>query len=268
MSGGRRPLWPVLLPLVAGAVLVYGGYSVFRDQRSGTPGTATVTECQGGNSKYQRGISCRGTWSVGGDAIFGDGELVVGPIEGAGRGDVGKTIAVRIHGTDHATKPALATPIVLWSLGGFIGMLGLWALWRRTRSRGSAVLAVPRPILEFLADAIRQSWREDPQPVIDALPGRMPVGAVHHLVSGGPFGWRLAARLDNVDGRVVLEALEEDRMGGPRHYRVWQDGTYEALPGERTAHGVPAEPEEAARVEEEFAAHNRRVQEQLRARGF
>lgn len=266
-----RPPWLILVFLLVGAAVTYGGFSIYRDQRSGTPGKATVTECEGGRSRYQPGISCRGTWSVGGDAIFGDGELAVGPVEGAGYGDVGKTIDVRIHGTDHATKPALATPIVLWSLGGPICLLSLWGLWRWARARGvrtPATLAVPQPIFEFIADAVRQSWRGDPQPVIESLPKSMPAGAVQPLFSGGPFGWQLDARLDEVDGRVVLEVLEEDRMGGPRHYRIWQDGTYEALPSELTGHSVPADPEEAARIEEEYYAHNRRVQAQLRERGF
>jgi hypothetical protein len=60
---------------------------------------------------------------------------VVGRVEGAGYGDVGKTIAVQVHGTDHATKPSLGTPIVLWALGGAVAALALFALlgwWRRT----------------------------------------------------------------------------------------------------------------------------------------
>lgn len=263
------PLWPILVALAIGTVVVYGGFSVFGDQRTGTPGTATVTECQGGHSKYQRGISCRGTWSVGGDAILGDGELVVGSVEGAGYGDVGQTIDVRIHGTDHATKPALATPIVLWSLGGSVLLLGLWGLWRWTRGdRSPATLAVPEPIRERIVEAVRQVWRGDPQRVIDGLPRHMPPGAVQRLVSGGAFGWRMEARLDQIEGRVSLEVLEEDRMGGPRHYRVWQDGTIEALISELTGHPVPADPVEADRIERAYVAHNRRVQEQLRARGF
>ncbi len=266
----RRPPWLILVFLLIGGAVTYGGFSIYSDQRSGTPGKAKVTECEGG-SKYQRGIHCRGTWSVGGEPIFGDGELVVGPVQGAGYGDVGKTIEVRIHGTDHATKPAIATPIVLWSLGGPICLLGLWALWLWARRGGAPVtLVVPRPVRDFIADAIRQSWEGDPEPVIKSLPKRLPPGTVRTLVSGGPFGWRLEGRLDTVDGRFVLEVLEEDRMGGPRHYRVWQDGTHEALPSERTGFSVPVDcpPEEAARIEEEFYAHNRGVQEQLRERGF
>jgi hypothetical protein len=132
----RRAPWLIVVFGLVGLVITYGGFSVYRDQHSGTPGTAKVTECQGGTGKYDRGIHCRGTWEVGGDAIFGDGELALGRIEGADKGDVGKTIAVRIHGTDHATVPALGTPIVLWALGVPISLLCLWGLlrwWRRGR---------------------------------------------------------------------------------------------------------------------------------------
>lgn len=132
----RLPIWSLVVLAVVGIAITYGGFSIYADQRSGVPGKAKVTDCEGGG-KYDYGLSCTGSWSVGGDdPIFGEGELVLGPVEGAGYGDVGKTIDVRIHGTDHATKPALATPIVLWSLGAPISLLSLWFLvgWAR-RSR-------------------------------------------------------------------------------------------------------------------------------------
>ena len=78
------------------------------------------------------------------------------------------------------------------------------------------------------------------------------------------------ARLDAVDGRLALEALEDDRMSGPSHYRVWEDGTREALVNERTfyGHASDASAEEIERVEQVFFAHNRAVQEHARERGF
>jgi hypothetical protein len=106
--------------------------SVYRDQRSGTAGKAKVTECTGGR-KYQPAIRCRGTWIQGGSLLDG-GSVVVGRVEGAAYGDVGKTIDVQIHGTDHATKPSLGTPLVLWGLGLPVIALALWGLvawWRR-----------------------------------------------------------------------------------------------------------------------------------------
>jgi hypothetical protein len=127
----RRPPLLLLAALLAGTALVLGGVSVFRDQRSGAAGTAKVTQCEGGR-KYQPAIRCSGTWTVGGSLLEG-GRVVVGRVEGAGHGDVGKTIGVPIHGADHATKPSLGTTLVLWGLGGPIVALSLWGLvawWR------------------------------------------------------------------------------------------------------------------------------------------
>src|SRR5688572_1431712 len=98
----------------------------------------------------------------------------------------------------------------------------------------------------------------------------MPPGEVVRLVSGGPFGWMIFGRLDAVEGRVALEALEDSRMAGPDHYRVWDDGTVEPLPNERTGYALPKDctPEDEARIRAEFGEHNQRVQRLLRERGF
>ena len=132
MREPRRPPWLLPVFLLAGAALVAGGVSVYGDQRSGTAGRAKVTDCEGGR-KYQPGIRCTGTWTVGGPSVLRGGRVVVGRVEGAGYGDVGKTIDVRVHGTDHATKPSLGTPIVLWVLGApivLLSLLGLRSWWR------------------------------------------------------------------------------------------------------------------------------------------
>ena len=121
----RRVPWLLLAFLAFGIAIVAGGFSVLADQRSGTPGEARVSECTGGR-KYQPAIRCRGTWTV-------DGRVVAGRVEGAGHGDVGKTIDVRVHGGDHATKPALGTPLVLWGLGAPVvglALAGLVGWWR------------------------------------------------------------------------------------------------------------------------------------------
>ena len=130
---GRFP-WLLAIVLLVGLGVAGGGFSVFADRRAGMPGKAKVSECTGGR-KYQPAIRCRGSWATGGALVGGDGRVAVGPVEGAGYGDVGKTIAVRIHGTDHATKPSLTTPLVLWGLGGAVAALALAGLigwWRRT----------------------------------------------------------------------------------------------------------------------------------------
>lgn len=128
----RRPSWLLIAFLAVGLLLVYGGWSTFRDQRSGTPGQARVTSCEGGR-QYDPGIRCRGTWTTGGSLTEG-GRVIVGRVEGAGYGDVGRTIDVRVHGDDHATVPSLGTPITLWALGGPIALLSLWAIWRTSFS--------------------------------------------------------------------------------------------------------------------------------------
>ncbi len=132
-------------------------------------------------------------------------------------------------------------------------------------------LSIPPVIREHLDELIRLRFTgRDPGPALAALPDALPEGVVQRLASGGPFGWCMFARLDDVDGRLALEALEDDRMSGPSHYRVWEDGAREALPNEHTSYGYPtgAPAEEIERAEQAFFAHNRAVQKQLRERGF
>jgi hypothetical protein len=133
-------------------------------------------------------------------------------------------------------------------------------------------LAIPPAVTDYLRELIRLRFTgRDPQPVLDALPRSMPAGTVQPLAWGGPFGWYLSARLDvEADGRLALEALEDDRMSGPCHYRIWEDGTREALPNEHIGYGYPtgAPPEVVQRARDANAEHNRAVQEGLRERGF
>ena len=103
----RRPPLLLLAFLLIGAAVVYGGVSVYRDQQSGTAGKAKVTECTGGR-KYQPAIRCRGTWIHGGSLLDG-GSVVVGQRRGRRpTATSARRSTVRIHGTDHATKPSLA----------------------------------------------------------------------------------------------------------------------------------------------------------------
>jgi hypothetical protein len=136
---------------------------------------------------------------------------------------------------------------------------------------GDDSVVMPEKIRAHLADRIRRTWPgEAGGAAIDGLPTSMPAGTVARLFGGGPFGWLADGRLDVVDGRVVLELLEDDRMSGPHHYRVWDDGTTEPLESEHTGWASPADasPEEKQRIQDEFYAHNRRVQALLKERGF
>jgi hypothetical protein len=133
------------------------------------------------------------------------------------------------------------------------------------------VRPLPEPIQAYLRELLHIRWSgRDVEPPLDALPRAMPEGVVQKLCGGGPFGWMIHARLDEIDGRLALEALEDDRMSGPDHYRVWEDGTVEKLPNEHTGYGhaKDATADEIERIKEAFFAHNRAVQAQLRERGF
>jgi hypothetical protein len=108
--------------LSAGAVLSYN------DQHSGEPGTAKVSSCAGRTGRYSGGVHCTGTWVTGGSLLEG-GHVVIGDVTNADRGDIGKTIDVRIHGSDHATKPNMRVSIILALIGAPMALFGLYLLF-------------------------------------------------------------------------------------------------------------------------------------------
>jgi hypothetical protein len=137
----------------------------------------------------------------------------------------------------------------------------------------SQIIDLPAKIHAFLVDRIEGRWvgeGSDVQAVIEAFPRSLAAGQVQRLVSGGPFGWMIDARLDEIDGRIALEVLEDNRMSGPDHYRVWDDGTRDQLDTEQTGMVLPpnSSPEETQRIEDAYYAHNRAVQKGLEERGF
>ena len=130
---------------------------------------------------------------------------------------------------------------------------------------------VPAPILDHLRGVIALRWSSrDVPPPLEALPRDLPLGTVTRLSSGGPFGWMAEGRLDEIDGRLALEVLEDSRMAGPDHYRLWEDGSREQLETERVGYvyAKDATPEETEAVLAEYAQHNGRVSRMLRERGF
>jgi hypothetical protein len=123
------------------------------------------------------------------------------------------------------------------------------------------------PIRAWLVAAIERAWPE-PGPVVAALPDALPPGRVERLAGGGPFGLMYDGRLDEIDGRVALEVLENSRMSGEVYFRVWDDGTVEPLePAPWIGYGFSS-PEEKADKEREYFAHNRVAYDHLRERGF
>jgi hypothetical protein len=139
--------------VLGGTGLAFGAYTSYRDQRSGTPGTAKVSACRGHDGRYDTGVRCTGSWVVGGSLLHG-GHVVVGDIANAGRDDVGKTIDVRIHGDGHATKPLMRLPIILAIAGIPMLALGMWLLFLRAWPlRGPSTNAPSRSAPEVTEDA-------------------------------------------------------------------------------------------------------------------
>ena len=121
-------------------------------------------------------------------------------------------------------------------------------------------MLLPAAIHAWLVETIERAWPE-PGPVIAALPPEWPAGRVQRVAGGGPYGLCFDGRLDEVDGRLALEVLENSRMAGENYFRVWEDGTVEPLePAPRLGHLVGEE--------EAYFAHNRLAYDHLRQRGF
>ena len=100
------------------------------------------------------------------------------------------------------------------------------------------------------------------------LPEALPLGVVQRLASGGPFGHLFDGRLDEVDGRLALEVLENSRMAGESYFRVWDDGMIESLePAPQIGYGYRDETDRAA-AKAAYFAHNGRAYAHLRERGF
>jgi hypothetical protein len=132
------------------------------------------------------------------------------------------------------------------------------------------MVAMPTAIREWLVAKIEQAWPE-PAPVVSAIPVALSAGRVQRLASGGPFGLMFDGRLDEIDGRVALEVLENSRMSGESYFRVWDDGTIEPLepsPWLGFSFAADSTPEEQAAAEQAYFAHSRIAYEHLVERGF
>jgi len=129
------------------------------------------------------------------------------------------------------------------------------------------MIEMPPAIREWLVATIERAWPE-PGPVVAGIPAALPAGQVHRLAGGGPFGLMFDGRLDEVDGRIALEVLENSRMSGESYFRVWDDGTIEPLEPAPRINYTYRTPEEREAAEREYFAHNRTAYDVLRERGF
>ncbi len=73
-----------------------------------------------------------------------------------------------------------------------------------------------------------------------------------------------------VFGADYLDYYADHRMAGPSHGRIHPDGRHESLEAPQVMYVVPGDADESTRqkAEEEFYANNRRIHEELRAKGL
>ena len=121
-----RALVIVVCVFLAGAAgMGYGGYQQLTVSHDGHPAVATVLSCQDTGGRYHS-TSCRGMWTEG-DPVFGKGRFVQGPVDGAGKGDVGHKLDVVVSG-DHAyTKGSTTrTGVILLVFAALFLILAVW----------------------------------------------------------------------------------------------------------------------------------------------
>jgi hypothetical protein len=99
-----------------GLGLLGGGIFLIVQRETGTRAKATVTECEPTSASRYGGYECTGTWISGGDLVGGNGQVVIGTVEGAEPNNVGKTMEVTVSG-DRAYSTSLRLPIVLLAIG-------------------------------------------------------------------------------------------------------------------------------------------------------
>ncbi|TGJ99559.1 hypothetical protein EHO59_17085 [Leptospira semungkisensis] len=107
--------WAIILTLSLGSI-AGGSYLAYR-QSVGTPGTAKVTSCK----KIRRAETCNGFWTF-------QGKIQMGEVENTNSDDIGNNVDVRIT-EGYAIRPSLRLPIVLYSIGIVVLLLG-WRWWK------------------------------------------------------------------------------------------------------------------------------------------
>lgn len=119
--------------ILAGLGFGAGGEWRLHQGESGTKAVATVSECHHVSGQHGGSTACTGTWISGGSLLNG-GHVVLGTIDGAGKGDVGKDINVRVHGGTAYTRE-LRVPIILFCIGGLFLIFAGWLAWAMKTGR-------------------------------------------------------------------------------------------------------------------------------------
>jgi hypothetical protein len=103
-----------------------GGLWLLHVQATGERTTAKVTSCVHRRINKSYTDYCTGSWVKGGSLLEG-GHVVIGTIDGADSGDIGKPIEVRLSG-DRAYTSAKRLPIILLAIGGVFALGGGYEL--------------------------------------------------------------------------------------------------------------------------------------------
>ena len=135
-------------------------------------------------------------------------------------------------------------------------------------------VVVPDVVRAEIAGQVRRLFAgrgaEAVRAAVDGLPREVPEGVVLPWIRGGPFGWRVDARLDVGPDGLELEELEDSRMAGPQRRRILADGSVVHLEAPSSA-SVPARdatPEQCAAARTALGERNDRIAAELRERGF
>ena len=122
MKGRALGILLVALVFLGGLGMLGGGIFLVVVQVTGEPATARITECHDSGGRYHSDV-CQGTWVAGGSLLAG-GRVVIGTVDGADSGDIGKTIDVRLSG-DRADTPSLRVPVILLVIGAALTAFGV-----------------------------------------------------------------------------------------------------------------------------------------------
>jgi hypothetical protein len=132
MKGTLLGLVLLVLVLLGGLGMLGGGVFLIVVRETGEPAKATITECHESGGRYHSDV-CSGTWVKGGSLLAG-GHVVIGTVDGADSGDIGKTLDVRLSG-DRAYTRSLRVPIILIAFGLALTAFGIRLIWLYLRNK-------------------------------------------------------------------------------------------------------------------------------------